>query len=49
MSRAIQKSSKLSTMQTEPDTYANSVDPDETTHNEPSHQTLHCLPFYFDI
>ena len=22
---------------------ANSVDPDETAHNEPSHQDLHCL------
>ena len=26
--------------------YANSVDPDETAHNEPSHQDLHCLPFW---
>ena len=25
-------------------TYANSVDPDETAHNEPSHQDLHYLP-----
>ena len=22
---------------------ANSIDPDETAHNEPSHQDLHCL------
>ena len=26
---------------------ANSVDPDETAHNEPSYQDLHCLPFCF--
>ena len=26
-------------------TCANSVDPDETVRNEPSHQELHCLPF----
>ena len=26
---------------------ANSVDPDETGRNEPSHQDLHCLPFFF--
>ena len=25
---------------------ANSVDPDETAHNEPSHQDLHCLHRY---
>ena len=24
--------------------FANTVDPDETTHNEPSHQDLKCLP-----
>ena len=35
----------LSALQTEPDICANSVDPDETTHFEPSHQDLHCLPF----
>ena len=23
---------------------ANSADPDETAHDEPSHQDLHCLP-----
>ena len=28
---------------TGPYTYANSVDPDEMAHNEPSHQDLHCL------
>ena len=26
--------------------FPNSVDPDETAHNEPSYQDLHCLPFY---
>ena len=26
---------------------ANSVDPDETAHYEPSHQDLHCLHEYF--
>ena len=25
--------------------FANSVDPDETAHNELSHQDLHCLSF----
>ena len=25
--------------------FANNVDPDETAHNEPSHQDLPCLPF----
>ena len=25
--------------------FANSVDPDETAHNEPSHQDLSCLQF----
>ena len=25
--------------------FANTVDPDETAHNEPSHQDLQCLPF----
>ena len=28
---------------------ANSVDPSETAHHEPSHQDLHCLPFCFDF
>ena len=27
--------------------FANSVDPDETALNEPSHQDLHCLPFCY--
>ena len=30
-------------------TCAHSVDPDERARNEPSHQDLHCLPFYFCI
>ena len=37
----------LSTWQTKTFTFANSVDPDETARNEPSHQDLHCLPFGF--
>ena len=28
------------------DFFANSVDPDETAHNEPSHLDQHCLPFW---
>ena len=28
--------------------FANSLDPDETAHLEPSHQDLHYLPFCFD-
>ena len=28
-------------------TIANSENPDETAHNEPSHQDFHCLPSYF--
>ena len=28
---------------------ANSVDPDETAHYEPSHQDPHCLQFYLDV
>ena len=35
----------LSAQKTEPDIYANSVDPDEMAHNEPFHQDLHCLLF----
>ena len=35
----------LSALQTKIDSFANSVDPDETAHNEPSHLDLHCLPF----
>ncbi len=27
--------------------YANSVDPDETARNKPSHQDLHCLQVLF--
>ena len=38
-----------SALQTKPGTCANSVDPDETAHNEPSHQDLHCLTFRFDF
>ena len=34
----------LSSLQTNTDTFANSADPDETAHNEPSHQDLQCLP-----
>ena len=37
------------TPQIKPDTCANSVDPDETAHYEPSHQDLHCLSFCFDF
>ena len=29
--------------------YANSVDPDETAHNETSHHDIHCLTFSFDF
>ena len=28
-------------------TFANSVDPEETVSNEPSHQDPHCLPFLY--
>ena len=37
----------ISVLQAKLDTYANSVDPDETAHYEPSHQDLHYLPFFF--
>ena len=37
----------LSSLQTKTNTFANSVGPDETSHNEPSHPDLHCLPFSF--
>ena len=37
----------LSALQTNTSTFANSVDPDEMAHYEPSHQDLHCLPFCF--
>ena len=39
----------LSALQAETTLFANSVDPDEMAHNEPSHQDLHCLPFCFDF
>ena len=40
----------LPSLQTHTDTFANSLDPDETACNKPSHQDLHCLPFcYFRI
>ena len=39
----------LSALQTKPDTYANSVDHNEPSENEPSHQELHYLKFYFDF
>ena len=29
--------------------FANSVDPDETAHDDLSHQDLHCLPLCFDF
>ena len=34
----------LSSLQIITDTFANSANLDETTHNDPSHQNLHCLP-----
>ena len=37
----------FSSLQTNTNTCANSVDPDETARNEPSHQDLHCLQFCF--
>ena len=40
----------ISSLQTKTDAFANNADPDETAHNEPSHQDLHCLPFcYFYV
>ena len=39
----------FSALQIKLDTYANSVDPDEMAHNEPSHQDQHRLPFCFDF
>ena len=36
-------------MQTKTDICANSIDPDETAHNEPSHQDLHFLSFCFSF
>ena len=38
---------KLSALQIMTDSYANSVDPDETARYEPSHQDLRCLQFCF--
>ena len=37
----------LSSLQTKPNTCANSVDPDEMARNEPSHQDLHCFYYYY--
>ena len=37
----------LSFVQTNTDTFANSVYQDETARNEPSHLDLHCLPFCY--
>ena len=34
-------------MQTKTDTFVNSEDRDETARCEPSHQDLHCLPFWY--
>ena len=41
--------SPLSALQTKTNTCGNSVDPDDTARNEPSHQDLHCLPSLFAI
>ena len=38
--------STFSSVQTNTDTFTNSVDPDEMAHNKLSHQDLHCLSFY---
>ena len=37
----------ISYLQTSTHTSANSADPDETARNEPSHQDLHCFPFWY--
>ena len=29
--------------------FANIIDPDEVTHNEPPHQDLHCLPVVLEF
>ena len=29
--------------------FGNSVDPDETGHNEPWHQDVHCLPIFINF
>ena len=39
------QTSTLSDLQNKPDTCANSIDPDESAHNQPSYQDLHVLPF----
>ncbi len=39
----------LSALQTCIHVFANSVDPDELAHNEPSHQYLHCLPIIVKV
>ena len=39
----------LSYLQITTDTFANSVDPDETARNELSHQDLHCLLYCFEV
>ena len=36
----------LSALNTKTDALSNSVDPDETAHNEPSHLDIHCLPMF---
>ena len=41
------KTGTLTSLQTQTDTFANSVDPNKTARNEPSHPDLHSLPFYF--
>ena len=41
------KTGTLSSLQTRTDTFANSLDPNETARNEPSHPDLHSLPFCF--
>ena len=41
----IQVGLTLSALLTNTDTFANSVNPGETTQNKPSHQDLYCLPF----
>ena len=43
------RSLTISARQIKTSTCANSVDPDETARNEPSHQELHCLPSGLDF
>ena len=40
---------KFLALHTKNNSFANSKDPDETSHNEPFHQNLHCLLFCFDF